>query len=235
MKKKENKIEISRTTDKEIETAQKMMKEKYDIDLPRKDAIKICRLSKELYWWQERTPDNGDCRVSEKDTDEFKELYKKKNDKEISTSEAANSIRALAVFVPFKEKQRLADDMRMILIKNRKIKCDKVLRDKTNDLVLQHYGEKLHKEETEWLLKVIARMLWLHESLDSSVEKCLDDLLKYVDKRKRGKRTLSLDLHDDVRRYIDLAIKELKIKYDINDSLYRNEYEFENISKQSNS
>jgi len=115
--------------------------------------------------------------------------------------------------------------MRMILIKNRKIKCDKVLRDKTKDLVLQHYGEKLHKEETEWLLKVIARMLWLHESLDSSVEKCLDDLLKYIDKRKRGKRTTSLELHDEVRQYIDLAIKELKIKYEEKDSLYRNEYE----------
>lgn len=224
MKKSIFKIEIPRTKNSEIETAQKMIKDKYDIDLPRKDAIKICRLSKELYWWEERTPD-GDCRVSEKDTDEFKELYKKKNNKEISTSEAANSIRALAIFVPFKEKQRLADDMRMILIKNRKIKCDKVLREKTNDLVLQHYGEKLHKEETEWLLKVIARMLWLHESLDSSVEKCLNDLLKYIDKRKRGKRTTSLELHDEVRQYIDLAIKELKIKHDKSQSLYRNEYE----------
>ena len=61
----------------------------------------------------------------------------------------------------------------------------------------------------------------LHEGLDESLEKCLDDLITYVDKRKRGKRIEGLDLHDKMRQALDLVISDLKLAGKGFDSLYR--------------
>jgi hypothetical protein len=55
--------------------------------------------------------------------------------------------------------------------------------------------------------------------MDESPEVCLDDLLVYVDKRKRGKRTNCLKLHDEIRQSLDWAVKE-KLKKQTFDPLF---------------
>ena len=188
MDKKKPIIEISKTTDEQIKQTRELVKSRFSINVPKPDLLKLIKLIKELQWWFKVTPKDSATHISEEMAQEFQEMFKKHYKKEITLSEGYDAARGLMVLVPFKEKQRLADEMRFILIKHREVKCNQVLVEKTTRLFKLHYGLELNKEQSKWIVKILSKTVWYEEAVDGSPEKCLDDLLVYVDKRKRGKR-----------------------------------------------
>jgi len=216
-------IEISETTEEQIKQTKELVKSKHGINVPKPDLLKLIKLIKELQWWFKVTPKNSAHHIDEKMAINLQKSFKKNYKKDISMSEAYDAARGLMVLVPYKEKQRLADEMRFILVKHKKIVYTPELLEKTDKLFQFHYGLKLSKEQLKWIVRIVSKTVWYEEEVDGSVAKCLDDLLVYADKRKRGKRVNCLDLHDKVRQSLDWAVNELKLKKKDFDPLYRDE------------
>lgn len=223
MNKKKPIIEISETTEEQIKQTKELVKSKYGINVPKPDLFKLIKLIKELEWWFKVTPKDSSHHIDEKMAREMQEMYKKHYKKELTLSEGYDAARGLMVLVPYKEKQRLADEMRFILTKYRKVKYDQALIEKIAKLFQLHYELELTSEQLKWIVDILSKTVWYEEALDASPEKCLDDLLVYADKRKRGKRVNCLDLHDKVRQSLDWAVNELKLKKKDFDPLYRDE------------
>jgi len=55
----------------------------------------------------------------------------------------------------------------------------------------------------------LTRVLWYEKGFDESLEKDLNDLLIYIDKRKRGKRVNGLNLHNELRKALDETMGRL--------------------------
>jgi len=230
MNKKKPIIEISETTEEQIKQTKELVKSKFGIKVPKSDLLKLIELIKELQWWFKVTPKDSSHHIDEKMAIDLQKSFKKNYKKDISMSEAYDAARGLMILVPLKEKQRLADEMRFILVKYKKVDYAPVLIEKTGKLFQFHYDLKLNKKQLEWIVQIVSKTVWYEEAVDGSVEKCLDDLLVYADKRKRGKRVNCLDLHDKVRQSIDWAIEKLKPKLKF-DPLYRDEHGIEVYAK----
>lgn len=210
---KESKIEISEATEEQILQTKELLKSKYNLRVLKPDLLKLIKLMKELDWWLERTSSDSPTHVSEERALEIQKMIKKEYGKDITLSESYDAVRGLMALVPYKEKQRIADEMRAIMVKYQKVKYDKALLEKTAKLFQLQYEIKLADKELKDLVYFISKTVWYEEGLDESPEQCLDDLLIYIDKRKRGKRTNCLKLHDKVRQSLDWAVKEkLKMK-----------------------
>lgn len=214
--------EISKPTEEEIIQTKEMVKNKYDIIIPKSDTIKLVKLIKELDWWIK--VDKGPTspkHITEEMAIEFKELMKKTLDKEITIAEAYKDARSLLVIVPFKEKQRITDEIRAILVTHREVLRDPITTEKTAKLLRFHYNIELNNDQLEQLIQYLSKKVWYEEGLGASLEKCLDDLMIYADKRKRGKRVNGLNLHNKIRQAFDQAIKDLKLVKDEFNPLYR--------------
>ena len=108
-------------TEDEIEENRLRLKDKYGIELARKDLIRVVTLVKELNWWLNLKNDPAStARITEEVMAECKEIYRKKYNKEISQSEADESARTLLDTVTEKEKKRIGDEMTKILKLNKK-------------------------------------------------------------------------------------------------------------------
>ena len=70
----------------------------------------------------------------------------------------------------------------------------------------------LNGKDLKDIVYFLCKTLWYEEGMDESPEGCVEDLLVYVDKRKRGKRTNCLKLHDEIRQSLDWAVKEKLMK-----------------------
>jgi len=223
MENKKELIEITEATEEEMKYTRQSMKDKYKIIVPKRDLRKIIKLMKELFRWEQLTLKDSAPRTTDKMALEQKELFKKKYKKEITMAEGHEISQRLMVVVPFLEKQRIANEIRAILVKHKKVIYTKTLCDKVEELCLLHYGLKLTSEDVKWIVKIVSKTVWYEEDLDSSSEKCLDDLLIYADKRKRNKKVNHLELHDKVRTSLDWAVKKLKKNKKSFDPLYRDE------------
>ncbi len=224
MNKKKPIIEISETTEEQIKQTKELVKSKFGIKVPKTDLLKLIKLIKELQWWFKVTPKDSVHHIDEKMAIDLQKSFKKNYKKDISMSEAYDAARGLMVLVPLKEKQRLADEMRFILVKYKEVVYLPELIEKTDGLFQFHYGLRLNKKQLRWVVRIISKTVWYEEAVDGSPEKCLDDLLVYVDKRKRGKRVNCLDLHDKVRQSLDWAVIELKLKKKDFSPLFRDEH-----------
>lgn len=210
---KSSSIEISETTEEQILQTKQLLKSKYNLRIPKSDLLPLIKLMKELSWWLERTSSESPTHVSEERALEIQKMIKKEYDKDLTLAESYDAARGLMVLVPFKEKQRLADEMRAIMVKYQKVKYAKSLMEKTAKLFKLHYGLELAEKKLKDLVYFLSKTVWYEEGLDESPEQCVDDLLIYIDKRKRGKRTNCLKLHDKIRESLDWAVKEkLKMK-----------------------
>jgi len=177
-KNKKGILEVSEPTDIQVTQTKKMVKDRYDIIIPKSEARKLAKLIKELDWWLKLDEKPGSSKhVSEEKAMEFKDLFKKVKGEDMTTAEASDSVRSLMVLVPYKEKQRLADEIRAILVTYRKVLRDPVVAEKTIKLLRFHYNLDLTKYQLEQLIQYLSKKLWYKEGLDESLEKCLDDLL----------------------------------------------------------
>lgn len=217
-------LNISEPTEEQIKQTKKLVKEKYGIKVPKKDLTELVKKIKELEWWF-KADKLDPIRIIEDYAISLQKLMKENYDKEITMSEAYDQARGLLVLVPFKEKQRLADDMREILVKHKEVNFEPCLLNKLVKIFDLHYGIQLTDDNLKYVLHTISKYVWYEEGLDNSVEKCLDDILIYIDKKKRGKRFNGLNLHNKIRPIFDLLIKELKLKEGEFETIFRDEEE----------
>lgn len=210
--KKETTIPIEEPTDDQVKQTQQAVKEKFGIKVPKKDAYKLVKIIKELKFYCEVSEiDHYHTKVDDKPVEEFQQMMKDKYNQEISLAEAREQSQGLMVFVVFKEKDRLSKEMREILVKHREVKYEPTLLEKTAKLFKIHYNLELPEDRQKQLLHFISKNVWFEEGLDVLVEQTLDELITYVDKRKRGKRTYNGWKYSKIKQNIDWIVREQKL------------------------
>lgn len=206
------KDKLLKPTQEEIEQAREAFEPRYDILIPKVDLIKLVNLSKELERWiQVGKEPILSSRITEKMIAEFRELAKINKSIDISDKEAHEGAEALLTLAPVKEQQRISESMRAIIISHRPIPYEPVVEAKAASLFKLQYGTVLAQSQLEQVVQFLTRTLWFQEGLDESLERCLDDLIIYVDKRKRGKRVSGLNPHSELRKALDEAMGRLNI------------------------
>lgn len=214
-------MEFSKPTEEELAQTKQMVEEKYDFVIPQADLVKLVQLIKELNYWLEADKSKSPKIVTEEMALELRDLTKEVKGEDITLSEAYDGARSVLTLAPVLETERISKKIRAIIAANRPVPYSTEVQDKTAKLFSLHYGVDLTAEQLEQVVQYLTRKLWYEEGLDVSLEDCLDDLLVYADRRKRGKRTKSVGLHDTLRKALDLVMKDLKIGGKEFDPLYR--------------
>lgn len=197
-------------TDTEVEQVSQLAAEKFDAVVPKAEAVKLVKLIKELDWWQKVSrKDDSTRQITVAQMTELQELINQVSDKPVTQDEARESAKAIITFVPYKEKQRILDEIRGILVEHRRISDDPAVTEKLARLLELHYGVALTGDQLKQVVQFLARKLWHEEGLDSTLNQCLDDILVYIDKRRRDKRTTGLNLHNEIRKALDLTVSKL--------------------------
>ncbi len=218
-KKKKQNHNQEEPTEEEIAQTKKLAKDKFGIEVPKKDVCKLVKIMKKLQWWF-KLPEEP-MSFNKNELEDLGSLFKKHYGKELTTTEKYDFARGLSVLVLLKEKQRLADEVRAILVKNKIVKYEPILLEKLSKLFQLNCNIELNKHQLYQILFYLSKGVWYEEGLDETVEKCLDDLLVYFDKRKRGKRLNTAKHHDEVRKILDWAVKEFKLTFKKYDLFYR--------------
>lgn len=188
-------------TEAEIKQTKQLIKDKYDTVLPESELVKLVSLINELEWWQKTDAKPGSPReFSEDQLADLKELLAESGSQDLSPAAVRDHAHTLLVLVPAKEKQRLAAEIRGILVEHRPVPYEPVVAEKTVALLKARYDATLTDEQMEQLVPLLARTLWYSEGLDTSLEKCLDDLMRRKDS----------ELHKEVSKTLDSAITKLK-------------------------
>ena len=208
--KKIDKDKITEPTKEELDQTKKMLKDKYDLVVPKSDLIRLVNLIKELEPWLRPDKDPASPRkISEEMAIEFKELLKKVRGVDISVAQAHDEARGLFVITAYKEKERISKEMRAIMVTHTQIPRNTDVEDKISKLFKLHYDVELTESQIGQVAQYLTRVLWYEKGLDESLEKALDDLVSYADKRKRGKRINGLNLHNELRKAIDETMGRL--------------------------
>jgi len=206
------KDKLPKPTEEEIDQAREAFGTKYDIVIPRADLVKLVNLTKELEWWiKVGNKPISSSQITDKMIHELQELTIKTRGVEISEKEAREGAESLLVLAPMKEQQCISESMRAIVISHRLIPYEPVVEEKTAKLFKLQYETDLTQSQLEQVIQLLTRTLWFQEGLDESLEKCLDDLLLFADKQKRGKRTSGIKSHDKIRKAMDQSMERLSI------------------------
>ncbi len=202
-------LNLPEPTKEQIQHVKKMAQDKYDVVLPEADAVKLVNLINELDWWQKTDKYTKSSRFSGEQLNDLRDLLEQVSNEEVSKSEVYDQAQALLTLVPLKEKQRISDEIRAIIVEHREVPYEPVVVEKLVKLVKLQYDVTLSEDQLEQAIPFLTKTLWYEEGLDDSLEKCLDDLLIYVDKVKRGKRVNNLPSHDEMRKTLDKVILKL--------------------------
>ena len=204
-------LDLPEPSEEQIEIAKKMAKEKCGVVVPKTEAKKLAKLISEMDWWFKVEPKTSDptAKVSEERIAELKDLFAKEYKREITMAEAQNLASGLLLLMPYQEKQRLSDEIRAILVTHKKVVPDIAVEKKVTELFKQEYGIDLTGDQLWQVIQFLSKTLWHEEGLDKSLDKCLADLMKIADKRKRGKRISGVDLHEKVMKAIETTVKKL--------------------------
>lgn len=175
--------DLSAPTESQVEEAGRMAEEKYGILLPAEDARKLAGLLEELGSWLE---------ASEGEFGADLEAI-------IGSSlegKAGDYARNLYSAVPDKEKRRIGDEIRAILVTHREVLRDPNVEEKVSRLFELRHGFGLTEGQMEQIVPLLSRTLWFEEGLDKSLGGCLDDLLTGASKE---------EIHGGVIEAVDLA------------------------------
>ncbi len=202
--------DFSEPTELEIIQTKKLIKDKYDIVMPDTETGRLVTLIKELEWWQKASAKSDSPRqFREEQLDDLRDLLEQSGSQSLSRSDLRNHATSLLALVPMKEKQRVAAEIRGILVEHRPVPFEPTVSVKTVELLKTHYDVTLTDEQLEQVIPFLTRKLWYEVGLESSLEECLDDLILYTNKRKRGERIKDAMLHDAVRQALDLTVSKL--------------------------
>ncbi len=162
----QNNIEV---TEEEIKHIIQAMEAAFDMVLPETEAIRLTQLVKELAKWQQ--VDNSTSSISSVSeiTNELKDIVR-------SNDSTAEEYKLIAL-VPLKERQRITDAIREIIIQHRPIENSPIVKEKTAKVIKERYGLVLTGNQLEQTIQYLTRKLWVEEGLGSSLDECLDDLL----------------------------------------------------------
>lgn len=188
-------------TDTEIKQTKKLIKDRYDIVLPESELTRLVTLINELEWWRkaEETPAAA-RQFTEEQLSDLRELLEQSGSQNLSQADIRNHAHTLLAIVPMKEKQRLADEIRGILVEHRPVPYEPVVVKKTVELLKAHYGVMLTDDQLEQLIPLLVRTLWYNEGLDSSLEECIDNLIRHKSSKK----------HEAVSKTLDAAVSKLR-------------------------
>lgn len=203
--------DLPEPTESQVKDILKLTEDKYGIAVPKSDAKKLAKLITELNWWVKL--DEGSShdtkQVSKERVAELKEMMAKDFGREITMSEAEDLGRGLLMLVPLKEKQRISDEIRAILVTHREVVPDSAIEERTAKLFKLQYDIELTKDQLWQVIRYLSQTFWYEEGLDKSLEKCLDDLLVVADKQKRGKKVSGVELHKKVMHVVDSTAQKL--------------------------
>jgi hypothetical protein len=194
----------------EIDLVLKVVEDKYDTVLPNAEAAKLVNLIKEF---RQRQSESNKGMTAQRFVDEaaadLKEIIEQipdlDSDKDTVRDEASVPIE----IEPFREMQRLVNEMRGLIIESRHAPHEKQVMEKLARLLKEHYGIKPDDAQMEQIIQLLSQTLWHEEGLDKSLDKCLDELLIIADKRKRGERLSGEDQHEKVTQAIDKTKERL--------------------------
>ncbi len=203
--------DLPEPTDEQIKAVAKMAKEKHGIEVPKNDARKLAALIAELSWWINLDDDStySSRTVSDEQIAELKGLMIQEFGKEVTDPEAQKMARGLLTIVPYKEKQRLSEEIRAVLVTHREVVPNSDVEEKTAELFKLQYDIELTHDQLWQIVQFLSRTLWYEEGLDKSLGKCLDDLLVIADKQKRGKKVSGVELHEKITQAVDMTAQKL--------------------------
>jgi len=208
--KKIDKDKTIEPTKEELEQTKKMLKDKYDLVVPKPDLIRLVNLIKELEpWLRSDKASTSPTKISEEMAIEFKDLLKSARGVDISVTEAYEEARGLFVITAYKEKERISKEMRAIMVTHTQITRNTDVEDKILKLFKLHYDVELTENQIGQVAQYLTRVLWYEKGFDESLEKALNDLISYADKRKRGKKVNGLNLHNELRKALDETMGRL--------------------------
>jgi hypothetical protein len=102
--KKNDKDKITEPTKEELNQTKKMLKDKYDLVVPKSDLIRLINLIKELEpWLRSDKASTSPTKISEEMAIEFKDSLKSARGVDISVTEAYEEARGLFVITAYKE------------------------------------------------------------------------------------------------------------------------------------
>jgi len=208
--KKIDKDKTIEPTKEELDQTKKMLKDKYDLVVPKPDLIRLVNLIKELEQWlrPDKAP-SSPRKITEEMAMEFRGLLMAVRGIDIPVAEAYDEARSLLVITAYKEKERISREMRAIMVTHIQIPRNTDVEDKISKLFKLHYDVELTESQIGQVAQYLTKVLWYEKGFDVSLGKDLDDLLIYADKRKRGKRINGLNLHNELRKALDETMGRL--------------------------
>lgn len=207
--------DLPEPTQEEIRQTKKLLKDTYDTVLPETGLVKLTTLIKELAWWQKATVKPASSRqFTDEQLTDLKELLEQSSSVTVSQADLRRQAHSLLTIVPIKEKQRISDEIRGIIVEHRPIPYEPGVVEKVTELLQLHYAVALTHEQLNQVIPFLTRKLWYEVGLNSSLESCLDDLILYAKKRKQGQRIKDAILHDAIRQALDLTVSKLTGKED---------------------
>jgi hypothetical protein len=197
----------------EIDLVLKVVEDKYDTVLPNGEAAKLVSLIKEFRQRQYESSKGTTARrfVDEAAAD-LKVIIQQIPDLDSDEGTSQEDASVPIEIEPFREMQRLVNEMRGLIVESRHASPEKQVMEKLARLLKEHYGIESDEAQLEQAIQVLSMKLWYEEGLDKSLDKCLDDLLVITDKRKRGESFSGVDLHDKVAQAIEATARSIKIK-----------------------
>jgi len=185
-------------TEEEVSRIMAAMEDAYDMELPKPEARRLTRLFKELARWQRTDDATSSARGLDEMIRGLRDVFWSDKDSDASGNPAHAEAYKLLALVPLKDKQRITNGIREIIIEYRPIENDPVVAEKAAQLIKDRYSVELTELQLEQTIQYLTRKLWVEEGLGSSLEDCVDDLL-------HGR-----DQHSGVRNALDWAIKKLE-------------------------
>lgn len=179
----QNNIDV---TEEEIKHISQAMEAAFDMVLPEAEAKRLTQLVKELVKWQQADNTTSSVSSVSEITNELKDIVRS-ND---STAEAYK----LIALVPLKERQRITDAIREIIVQYRPIEDNPIITKKAARLIKERYELELSEDQLGQTIQYLTRKLWIEEGLDCSLDDCLDDPKQ----------------HAGIQKALDWAVQNLK-------------------------
>lgn len=188
----------------EIDLVLKVVEDKYDTVLPNGAAAKLAKLIMEFRQRQSESSKGMTARrfVDEAAAD-LKEIIQQFSDLDSDEGTSREDASVPIEIEPFREMQRLVNEMRGLIVESRHASPEKQVMEKLSRLLKEHYGVELDDAQLEQAIQFLSMKLWYEEGLDKSLDNCLDELIEIADRRARGDGVSGLEQHEKVMQAVE--------------------------------
>jgi uncharacterized protein YwqG len=198
------------STEEDMKLTREKIRLEYGVSLPKKELPGFIKKVWELYRWAQTEIEDFSGSVTDEMAEKYRKTFKDKHGKDISKSEAFRQLQGVTAFTIYKERLRLSNEMRAVVVKYKKVDYNSDILEKLKKLLASYYKIDLNESELKKILRQISKYIWQHVGLIKSVESCFDDMIKFDDRDNRGKSLAGLDNHKDVKAVLDTILHDLK-------------------------